>query len=102
MTPEVKHGILEDTAGGMTYLYHMGVEHRDLKCANCLVTHDWRVKVRSTCFWSKCRLFDGKERGGERSRYVRGKETKEARLSVKSMKERGSISKLDDRSPLGV
>ena len=46
MTGNVKYGILEDTAAGMTYLYNQGVEHRDLKCANCLVTHDWRVKVR--------------------------------------------------------
>ena len=29
----------------MAYLYKNGVEHRDLKSANCLVTHDWRVKV---------------------------------------------------------
>lgn len=46
MTPVVQHGLLVDTAAGMTYLYNNGVEHRDLKSANCLVTHDWRVKVR--------------------------------------------------------
>ena len=45
MTPAVKHGLLADTAEGMSYLYGAGVEHRDLKSANCLVTHDWRVKV---------------------------------------------------------
>lgn len=45
MTPAVQHGLLVDTAAGMQYLYKNGVEHRDLKSANCLVTHDWRVKV---------------------------------------------------------
>lgn len=45
MTSAVKHGLLVDTAEGMAYLYNNGVEHRDLKSANCLVTHDWRVKV---------------------------------------------------------
>lgn len=45
MTPVVQHGLLVDTAAGMAYLYKNGVEHRDLKSANCLVTHDWRVKV---------------------------------------------------------
>lgn len=41
----MQHGLLVDTAAGMAYLYNNGVEHRDLKSANCLVTHDWRVKV---------------------------------------------------------
>ncbi|CAM9883042.1 unnamed protein product, partial [Ectocarpus sp. 4 AP-2014] len=45
MTPVVRHGLLLDTAEGMTYLYNNGVQHRDLKSANCLVTHDWRVKI---------------------------------------------------------
>lgn len=45
MTSAVKHGLLTDIAEGMKYLYDAGVEHRDLKSANCLVTHDWRVKV---------------------------------------------------------
>ena len=45
MTPTIKHGLLMDTAEGMNYLYNAGVEHRDLKSANCLVTHDWRIKV---------------------------------------------------------
>eukprot|EP00903_Cladosiphon_okamuranus_P015667 g14469.t1 len=45
MTPVVQHGLVVDTAAGMTYLYNNGVEHRDLKSANCLVTHDWRVKI---------------------------------------------------------
>lgn len=45
MTPVVRHGLLLDTAEGMTYLYNNGVQHRDLKSANCLVAHDWRVKV---------------------------------------------------------
>ncbi|CAN0072666.1 unnamed protein product, partial [Scytosiphon promiscuus] len=45
LTPAVQHGLLVDTAAGMTYLYNNGVEHRDLKSANCLVSHDWRVKV---------------------------------------------------------
>lgn len=45
MTPTIKHGLLMDTAEGMDYLYNAGVEHRDLKSANCLVTHDWRIKV---------------------------------------------------------
>ena len=30
---------------GMRYLYSQGVEHRDLKCANCLLTTEGRVKV---------------------------------------------------------
>ncbi|CAM9487507.1 unnamed protein product, partial [Hapterophycus canaliculatus] len=45
LTPAVQHGLLMDTAEGMTYLYENGVEHRDLKSANCLVSHDWRVKI---------------------------------------------------------
>ncbi|CAN0400572.1 unnamed protein product, partial [Ectocarpus sp. 8 AP-2014] len=45
MTRVVRHGLLLDTAEGMTYLYNNGVQHRDLKSANCLVTHDWRVKI---------------------------------------------------------
>ena len=40
----VEHGLLADTVEGMKYLYDAGVEHRDLKSANCLITHDWRVK----------------------------------------------------------
>ena len=34
-----------DIALGMRYLYSQGVEHRDLKCANCLLTAEGRVKV---------------------------------------------------------
>lgn len=45
MTSAVKDGLLTDIAEGMKYIYDAGVEHRDLKSANCLVTHDWRVKV---------------------------------------------------------
>ncbi|CAB1102808.1 unnamed protein product [Ectocarpus sp. CCAP 1310/34] len=45
MTPVARHGLLLDTAEGMAYLYKNGVQHRDLKSANCLVTHDWRVKI---------------------------------------------------------
>ncbi|CAN0434518.1 unnamed protein product [Pylaiella littoralis] len=45
LTSARQHGLLVDTAAGMTYLYNNGVAHRDLKSANCLVTHDWRVKI---------------------------------------------------------
>ncbi|CAM9187175.1 unnamed protein product [Pylaiella littoralis] len=45
LTPTRQQGLLADTAAGMTYLYDNGVAHRDLKSANCLVTHDWRVKI---------------------------------------------------------
>ena len=34
-----------DISRGMRYLYSQGVEHRDLKCANCLLTAEGRVKV---------------------------------------------------------
>lgn len=44
--PGVLRQLLVDTAEGMAYVYDIGVEHRDLKSDNCLVTHDWRVKVR--------------------------------------------------------
>lgn len=46
-TPGLQHRLILDTAEGMAYLYNAGVEHRDLKSANCLVTHDWRAKVRA-------------------------------------------------------
>ncbi|CAM9886582.1 unnamed protein product [Ascophyllum nodosum] len=36
MTPAVKHGLLADTAEGMSYLYGAGVEHRDLKAPTVL------------------------------------------------------------------
>lgn len=45
-TPGVQHRLILDTAEGMAYLCNAGVEHRDLKSANCLVTHDWRAKVK--------------------------------------------------------
>ena len=34
-----------DVALGMQYLYSCGVQHRDLKCHNCLLTSDARAKV---------------------------------------------------------
>lgn len=37
--------LMADVAEGMAYIYKAGVEHRDLKSDNCLVTHDWRAKV---------------------------------------------------------
>ncbi|CAN0440080.1 unnamed protein product [Pylaiella littoralis] len=45
LIPARQYGLLVDTAAGMTYLYNNGVAHRELKSANCLVTHDWRVKI---------------------------------------------------------
>lgn len=44
----VVHRLMADVAEGMTYIYKAGVEHRDLKSDNCLVTHDWRAKVGAT------------------------------------------------------
>jgi serine/threonine protein kinase len=34
-----------DISRGMRYLYSQGVQHRDLKCANCLLNGEGRVKV---------------------------------------------------------
>ena len=36
---------MSDVALGMSYLYAQGVEHRDLKALNVLLTHDLRCKV---------------------------------------------------------
>ena len=36
---------VSDVALGMSYLYSQGVEHRDLKALNVLLTHDLRCKV---------------------------------------------------------
>ena len=45
LAADVRRTWCSDIAAGMRYLYAQGVEHRDLKCANCLLTAEGRVKV---------------------------------------------------------
>ncbi|CAH8385369.1 unnamed protein product [Eruca vesicaria subsp. sativa] len=40
-----KINILHDICRGLMYIHGMGIVHRDLKSANCLLSNDWTVKL---------------------------------------------------------
>ena len=45
ITSDRRRSCVSDVALGMAHLYSQGVEHRDLKALNVLLTHDLRCKV---------------------------------------------------------